>query len=243
MPNILVFDSETTGICEWKKPSDDPTQPYLVQIAALLVDISTWRNIAGFVTTIKPADGWTEMPDEAEKIHGISYDYCVRNGIDVVVALQMFDELMGRSDVIVGHNVEFDKRILRIASKRNGFVDFMGRLKEYPKFDTCREADKIAKLPATVAMHKSGRHWSKLPKLTEAYEFFYGEPPKKSHEAMADVVACMRVYKKIIEWHAEHGEPVTSSKAKAKPKSKLSTGGDAKPSPAEVATTKSKADW
>ncbi|KSJ98283.1 hypothetical protein APA24_21400 [Pseudomonas aeruginosa] len=33
-----IFDFETTGIPEWKLPSEDPCQPHIVEVAALLCD-------------------------------------------------------------------------------------------------------------------------------------------------------------------------------------------------------------
>lgn len=33
---ICVFDTETTGFPHWKLPSDDPRQPHLIDVCALL---------------------------------------------------------------------------------------------------------------------------------------------------------------------------------------------------------------
>ncbi|HFO1417848.1 TPA: hypothetical protein ACHIWN_005760 [Pseudomonas aeruginosa] len=39
-----IFDFETTGIPEWKLPSEDPCQPHIVEVAALLCDAALPRN-------------------------------------------------------------------------------------------------------------------------------------------------------------------------------------------------------
>nr|WP_299241463.1 hypothetical protein [uncultured Halomonas sp.] len=38
MTPILFFDTETTGLPDWKVPSDSEHQPHLVQLAAVLAD-------------------------------------------------------------------------------------------------------------------------------------------------------------------------------------------------------------
>lgn len=70
MPNILFFDTETTGIPDFKSPSDAPHQPHLVEVAALVIDEDTRQVINGFHSMVRP-DGWT-IPDEVAAIHGIT---------------------------------------------------------------------------------------------------------------------------------------------------------------------------
>jgi DNA polymerase-3 subunit epsilon len=42
----LAFDTETTGIPDWKMPSESEYQPHLVQLAAILVDADTREKAA-----------------------------------------------------------------------------------------------------------------------------------------------------------------------------------------------------
>ncbi|MFX6225932.1 hypothetical protein ABTF68_20865, partial [Acinetobacter baumannii] len=70
MRTALIFDTETTGIPEYKLPSEDPSQPHIIQIAADLVDLDTRRSLASLNTLIKPA-GWV-IPADVEAITGIT---------------------------------------------------------------------------------------------------------------------------------------------------------------------------
>ena len=68
--NLLnVFDTETTGLPQFKLPSDHPSQPHLVDIAALLYN-EVGELMESFEAIIRP-DGWT-IPDEAARVHGIT---------------------------------------------------------------------------------------------------------------------------------------------------------------------------
>lgn len=191
---LLFFDTETTGLPLWGAPSNDPEQPYIVQMAALIVDAETRRNIQGTYMVIRP-DDWT-VPDDLVEIHGLSTDLCERFGVPLELALQIFDHYVEMADIVVGHNVAFDKRMLRISYKRRGdSEDKLLEWKEKDSFCTATASNRICKLPATEKMIGAGRgKQTKRPTLEEAYTFFTGAPQAVSHEAMADVVACKRVY-------------------------------------------------
>lgn len=54
---LLVFDTETTGLPDWKKPSGSDEQPHIVQLAAHLVDDDDRKIIHTIDHVVKP-NGW-----------------------------------------------------------------------------------------------------------------------------------------------------------------------------------------
>ena len=78
MSLIYTFDTETTGLPQFKLPSDDPSQPHLVDVAALLYDEDA-TLIDSFEAIIRP-DGWV-IPDEVAAIHGITTEMAMDLGI------------------------------------------------------------------------------------------------------------------------------------------------------------------
>ena len=40
----LFYDTETTGLPLYDQPSDDPRQPHIVQVGAILVDLDTRKK-------------------------------------------------------------------------------------------------------------------------------------------------------------------------------------------------------
>ena len=167
---ILFFDTETTGLPRFKEPSDDSRQPHLIQIAALLCDFNG-NDVETLSTIVKPGDN-AVMESEAYAAHGISL-------------------ARARATEIVGHNVSFDKRIMRIASAR-----WLGSKwsTELPTFCTMRRSQAIVDLPPTPAMVRANRNWPKPPKLVECMKHFFNEGLDGAHDALIDVTACKRVY-------------------------------------------------
>ncbi|MES2347059.1 MAG: 3'-5' exonuclease [Pseudomonadota bacterium] len=206
---IIPYDTETTGLPDWKNPSEAPHQPHLVELAALLIDPLTLSVRDAFSAIIKP-DGWTwDTDSEAFKAHGITVEQAMDEGIPEAWALEQFLALHGQADLRVGHNESFDARILRIALKRYGMGPLTptqedrdglaDRFKEAPAYCTCNSAKPIVKLPPTPAMIKSGKkHWFKPPNLNEAHQFFFGRPHEGAHRAMSDAEGCARVYFAIV---------------------------------------------
>ena len=100
---------------EWKIPSDDPTQPHLVQLAAILCDADTRAVVSSFNVIVK-AENW-DIPDEVVAVHGITKEISLDFGISENLALEMIFEITDGAKR-VAFNKTFDQRIIRIGAKR-----------------------------------------------------------------------------------------------------------------------------
>lgn len=183
---ILFFDTETTGFPRSNLPPEHPSQPHLVQLAALLADDDgTERGV--FSVVIKP-DGWT-IPDEAESVHGIDTATAERVGIPLKHAVSGFMGMFQVANLLVAHNIDFDRRIMGYALARCkatwGGID---------TFCTMAASTPIVNLPPTDRMVAAGYTKPKSPKLGEAYQHFFGRELEGAHDALVDVRACRDVF-------------------------------------------------
>jgi len=186
MNTILFYDTETTGLPDWKAPSESETQPHLVQLAAILADADTRSVISTLDLIIKP-NGW-EIPVEVSEIHGITTELANQVGVDETDALAVFMQMTGGKRV--AHNKTFDQRIIRIALKRYGYGDY-----EVDQWAEKEDHDCTMLMAKPIMqMGPKGRYGYKSPKLSEAYLHFTGKELQNAHTAMADAQACMEIY-------------------------------------------------
>lgn len=186
----LVFDTETTGVWDFKAPFTAPHQPHLVQLGITLEDLGTGRVEASVDIMVKPED-WV-ISEEVTKIHGVSHERAATFGTYHANACWMFRDLCCQADVLVAHNIDFDIRIMQRALWVAGIEPIS--LDRAPKRCTMKSATAICKIP-----QKNGRGGVKWPTLSEAIRFFYNEELEGAHNAMVDVMACRRVHQALIE--------------------------------------------
>ena len=177
---ILFFDTETTGLVNFKAPSSDPSQPRLVQIGMIVCEDSG-EEVFQFGAIIKP-DGF-EIPAKASEVHGITNLKAKLSGIGLGIVLPIFSYWMGRCELQVCHNFKFDKAVMESELVRVGF-GYLNAL----YFCTMQEMTGVCKLRQAT----SNRF--KWPKLQEAYKFIFGRNFDKAHDALADVRACKELY-------------------------------------------------
>lgn len=185
----LFFDTETSGLPDWKSPSESPEQPHIVQLAAELVGTETREVIDSMDVIVKP-DGWV-IPDDMAAIHGITTDHAMEVGIPERDAIAMLLSLRTRATLRVAHNRTFDDRIIRIGLKR--FFDKLDAdetekqpsddWKEGEAYCTAQGSRKLCALPK-----------SKIPTLGEAHQILVGCELKGAHNAMNDTRGCRAVY-------------------------------------------------
>lgn len=184
----LAFDTETTGIGNFKLPPTDHTQPEMVQLAASLYDECgySYHELNVLVAPDRPVE------PKAAEVHGLTNEMLERCGIPRRSALSMFHALLKRADVLVAHNINFDTRVLQAAYYREN-VDsqlFLGKT----RYCTMLESVPICKLP-----HRSRPGQWKWPSLDEAYRHLvdpngFGD----AHDAMVDVRACSAVHRQLM---------------------------------------------
>jgi len=189
----LIFDTETTGLPKrWDAPvTDTDNWPRCIQIAWQLHD-EMGGLIENYDFMVRP-DGFN-IPYDAERIHGISTDLALEQGISLAEVLEKFNVALSKSKFIVGQNVGFDVNIMGSEFHRHGVESPLAAMKV---LDTCTEITaEMLKLPGG----RGGRF--KLPTLTELHEYLFGQPFSEAHNATADVEATTRCFLELVKREA-----------------------------------------
>jgi len=190
MNQEIFIDFETNGLPEFKRPSDDPAQPHIVQMAIIVAD-STTREIKQSVDVIIKPDNW-EITQELTDIHGISHEYAMDVGVPEEMAIDLLIALVHTCNKHIAYNTTFDRRIARIALKR------------YKDEETVQG---FYNHPYECAMIASRKHLGgKNPKLVDAYKSICGKDLIGAHTAMADTLACMEIYFALQDINADSGD-------------------------------------
>ena len=189
---ILAYDTETTGLPDWRAPSDMPSQPHLVQLA-LIVALPTGRVIETINVLIRPA-GWV-ISEEVSKIHGITHQRAMDEGIEEADAVAMFTRRQGPDVLTIAHNLNFDRRIMRIAMLRSGASKAQIEDRErWPSHCTMQQATPLVNAPPTEKMIAAGFKKAKSANLGECVQHFFKEDLVGAHDAMVDAQACLRIF-------------------------------------------------
>lgn len=184
---ILFLDVESTGLPDFNKRASDPSQPHIVQLAAILTN-DGGKVLESHNVIVKP-QGWT-IPKEASDIHGITQETANAIGRPEKLVAEMLFGMMEMTNLLVAHNLQFDKFMARILMRRMGLLadEQDAWWKALPSFCTMRETTDICQLPGKVGAK------FKWPKLEEAYRHFFKRDLENAHDALADVTACKEIY-------------------------------------------------
>ena len=197
---ILVFDTETTGLPERNALITDHNKwPHVMQLSYIYFDISQNRILNKVDVLIKIADD-VEISEKSIEIHGISREESLASGIDIKEALREFNVYLKSADVIVGHNIEFDKKVLMVDFGRNKIFHnfYVNRVKkaEYCTMKNSIDLCKLTyppKIDSIIADANIPIRY-KYPKLVELYVYLFNYTPNNLHDAMIDVLICLRCY-------------------------------------------------
>jgi len=203
----LIFDTETTGLPDFKAAADAPGQPRVCSLAAALVT-RDGEIAASFYDLIHPTDWSQEVISKAANafsVNGLSVERLEREGKPVVEVLEAYDNLVDQCDGIAAFGVAFDQKMLRAEQRIAGRRDRYG---ERPTFCIQHAARPLCKIPAA----KGG---FKQPKLAEAMQALFGEDLPDAHDAQVDLKATVRIFNLMQERGLVTWKPQVSKDAAA----------------------------
>jgi DNA polymerase-3 subunit alpha len=181
---FLIFDTETTGLpLRDNAPYEDFSNwPRMVQLAWQLHD-TLGALVASKSYIIRP-EGYT-IPYSAEKIHGISTEKAMAEGLPLSQVLAEFAADVEQSRLLIGHNIAFDIDVVAVEFLRTGIASsFTGK----PRLCTKESSTDYCALPGG----KGGKF--KWPNLAELYTKLFNEGFGGAHNAAADVAATARCF-------------------------------------------------
>ena len=195
----LFFDTETTGLPDYRRPSEDPRQPRLVQIAFILAEIGGEER-ASVSMLIRP-DGW-EIPTDASDVHGITTQIAEQFGVPLRTAVSCFCHHLVQAEYLVAHNIRFDLAILESALHQIGAANSVPGLHRPVQICTQESTRDIVQCPPTERMLAAGIMEYKSPRLSESFQHFTGKELIGAHDALVDVRACRQVLECV--WETQH---------------------------------------
>ena len=196
---VLVFDTETTGLPTGRNPSimDLNKWPHVLQLSYILYDSETKKLLEMRDDLIKiPLD--VEITPGSEAIHHISRLMCEDRGINIRDALNYFNKAIDKADVLVAHNISFDKRLLMVECMRTKIKQhFTTNGERKPEYCTMKNSTDLCQIPVTNS--NTGENYFKFPTLSELHLKLFGTKPNGTHNALADILICLRCYTKVVD--------------------------------------------
>ena len=201
---VMIFDVETTGLLPRDRTGIPLTElPHILQISFVIFDTQYWR-------VVKSVDFHINVPSTVEisplvtELTGITREKC-DSGTTILNALLEFQKEYMLCNMIVAHNIQFDREMIRVEMERNReqiltFDTNMVFNAEYEKsvnkeiYCTMQMGRNVCKIESLT---KTGKTYFKSPKLIELYEHVFGMSPKDLHNSLVDTYVCLRCFVKL----------------------------------------------
>ena len=198
---VLVFDTETTGLPQrdenGKSPSlyDTTKWPYIIQLSYILYDTEKNQILVNHDHIIR-LEKHVHISKESIDVHGITREQSEREGVNITEALELFDISMMAADMIIAHNLSFDKQMVIVECIRHKqAAPFKFKLPEQ-YFCTMKNTVELCRIE-TISK-KNGEKFFKYPTLSELHYKMFGIVPENTHDAMVDILVCLRCFVQLI---------------------------------------------
>ena len=198
---ILVFDTETTGLPEEKASIYEKNKwPYIVQLSYILYDLS--NNDFTIKDNYIKLNPTVEISPKSIEVHGLTHEILNKKGIDIVSALNEFNYFLDNCDIVIGHNISFDKRMIFVECLRHklnqNFTKFKGNEKICkPEYCTMKNTKEFCNI---TRLSRENNNYIKFPSLTELYSKLFPDTPipNELHNSLVDILCTLRCYIKYV---------------------------------------------
>lgn len=209
MKKYLIVDTETTGLpVSYSAPfTDTDNWPRIIELAWELC-YENGDTIEKTCDLIYP-DGWRFPKGDFWKEHGFTEDESLLNGIDPIIAYTQLAIAMNCADVMICHNIAYDKPIIECElyrykifprAVRRSLIENGVEIKAGLRPEDIKLQKDCTKLLSTPILKLPGfKGQFAWPKLEVAYEYMFGEKMSGAHHASTDVEATKRIYLWIKE--------------------------------------------
>ena len=188
--NYIVIDTETIGFPVRKTFNTywDPKEYDIYYNQARMIEI-------GFIKYKKETNEYLSeysslvIPDnfviENSNIHGITTENATKLGKDINIVLDNLEKELEDCDLLVGHNINFDKHIILAECFRYNKTNLISLLNNCQTY-------------CTMFKGKEYMNVQKVPKLIELYQFLFKQELQQNHRALEDVKATSVCYQQML---------------------------------------------
>lgn len=183
----MFIDTETTGLPNnYNAPSSDVNNwPRVIQLSWIITD--QFQNILFKHNHIIKPNGYT-IPEESSSIHGITTEYAQIHGEDLNLVLNLFESDIKNVKYVIGHNIDFDKRIIEAEFYRcNRVLSWNGT----KSICTMKQSINFCGL--------QNMYGYRYPKLQELYYKLFGTYFENAHDAFNDILATEKCFWEMVK--------------------------------------------
>lgn len=176
---ILFVDTETTGVP--------------IEENANYKNIDNWPRIKQIAWIVYKKDGTFDSSfniyiTESDRTDIISVDNTHKGTAPIYLTLNSFLDSLYYCDVIVGHNIDYDVKVILCELYR--FGKDTAKLESIQRFCTMKNSVKICGFDT--------RRGDRYPKLQELYSKLFHQPFDNAHDAYCDIKATADCYWKMF---------------------------------------------
>lgn len=205
---VLVFDTETTGLPQSKIISPDTLKlwPHIVQFSYVIYDTDANDIVVSSDDIVKVGKD-VVISDGSIELHGITKEISQNKGKNINELIDVFCNHLKSVDVLVGHNIEFDIKMLKVELLRFIYsntisdeksIKYKNNLYDLSNFENIYcTMQKSIDLCGIKKQDKFGKEYNKYPKLIELHQKLFNTSPDNLHNAFNDILITLRCYIKM----------------------------------------------